>query len=301
MTPAENLRGGLIVLFAMAAFAVEDALVKDLTARLPVGEVMAMLGFAGAAVFAAIAGDAGRRAILRAFRSRAVLWRNLGEGVSGATFVPALALVPISTVAAVFQATPLAVTAGAALFLGETVGWRRWAAVGTGFAGVLMIIRPGLEGFQPAAALVLVTVLSIAMRDLVTRKVPAEVPSVAVACHGFLAVGLVGLGFLAVTGGAAVPTARDAAQIGAAVAAGAAGYYAIVAAMRLADASALMPFRYARLVFSLIIGALVFAERPDAPTLAGAGLILGAAFYTYLRERHLSRRRVERAGTVAAE
>lgn len=301
MTPAENLRGGLIVLFAMAAFALEDALVKDLTTRLPVGEVLAVLGFGGAAVFAAIAGDAGRRAILRAFRSRAVLWRNLGEGVSGATFVPALALVPISTVAAVFQATPLAVTAGAAIFFGETVGWRRWAAVGTGFAGVLLIIRPGLEGFQPAATLVLVTVFAIAMRDLVTRKVPVEVPSVAVACHGFLAVGLVGFGFLAVTGGAAVPTVRDAAQIAAVVAAGAAGYYAIVAAMRLADASALMPFRYARLVFSLIIGALVFAERPDATTLAGAGLILGAAFYTYLRERRLSRLRMRPAGASAAE
>lgn len=299
--PSDNLRGGLGVVFAMAAFAVEDALIKDLTSRLPLGEVMLALGLGGALVFAVIAGDAGRRAILRAFRQPAVLWRDLGECLSGATFIPALALVPISTVAAVFQATPLAVTAGAALFLGETVGWRRWAAVTAGFLGVLMIIRPGLEGFQPAAALVLITVVSIAMRDLVTRRVPAEVPSVAVACHGFLAVAVTGLGFLAVTGGAALPSPRDGLEMAAAIASGAAGYYAIVASMRVADASALMPYRYSRLVFSLILGALVFAERPDLPTLAGAALILAAAFYTYLRERRLSARARARAGEAAPE
>jgi drug/metabolite transporter (DMT)-like permease len=161
--------------------------------------------------------------------------------------------------------------------------------VTAGFLGVLMIIRPGLEGFQPAAALVLVTVLSIAFRDIITRSVPADLPSAAVACHGFLSVAAVGLGFLFVTGGAALPSVADAGRMAAAVGTGAAGYYAIVAAMRIGDTSALMPYRYSRLIFSLIIGMAFFAEHPDAPTLAGAGLILAAAFYTYLRERRVSR------------
>jgi len=299
MTAAGNLRGGLIVTFSMAAFAVEDALVKSLTARLPLGQMMLMLGLGGAAVFFLVAGDAGRRGILRGFSSGTVMLRNLGECVSGATFIPALALVPISTVAAVFQATPLAITAAAALFLGETVGWRRWSAVTAGFIGVLMIIRPGLEGFQPAAALVLVTVISIAFRDIITRSVPADLPSAAVACHGFLSVAAVGLGFLAVTGGAAAPAAADLGRMAGAVGAGTAGYYAIVAAMRIGDASALMPYRYSRLVFSMIIGLLFFAEHPDAMTLAGAALILAAAFYTYLRERRGARPR--RASGAAAE
>lgn len=288
---ADNLRGGLVVTFSMAAFAVEDALVKHLTTRLPLGEVMLLLGLGGAAVFFAIIGDAGRRGVLRGFRSGTVMLRNLGECISGATFIPALALVPISTVAAVFQATPLAITAAAALFLGETVGWRRWTAVILGFAGVLMIIRPGLEGFQPAAALVLVTVVSIAFRDIITRRIPADLPSGAVACHGFLSVAVVGLGFLAVAGGAVLPSARDLGLMAAAVAAGASGYYAIVAAMRIGDASALMPYRYSRLIFSMMIGIAFFAEHPDALTLAGAALILAAAFYTYLRERRIARAR----------
>ncbi len=214
--------------------------------------------------------------------------RTVAEAASAATFVTALSLVPISTVAAVFQATPLAVAAGAALVFGERVGWRRWTAIIVGFAGVLLIIRPGLDGFRPEAMLVLLTVVSIALRDLVTRRIPPEVPSVAVAFHGFFALVLTGALILAFTGAPVPPAAPDLARLGAAVLFGTTGYYAIVAAMRLSDASILMPFRYARLVFSLIIGVTVFSERPDALTLTGAGVILAAAFYTYLRERKLA-------------
>ncbi|MCU9848685.1 DMT family transporter [Defluviimonas sp. WL0024] len=285
----KNLHGILLVLFSMAAFSVEDAFIKVLTASLPVGQVLICLGFGGAAVFAALTGPAGWRRIGAALAVRQVALRSLAEAVAAVSFVTALSLVPISTVAAVFQATPLAVTAGAALVFGEAVGWRRWGAVGAGFAGVLMILRPGLEGFRPEAGLVLVTVAAIALRDLVTRRIPAEVPSLAVSFHGFFALVVAG-GLLLVLGPApAAITATAGAQIGAAILCGTAGYYAIVAAMRDADASALMPFRYARLVFSLAIGVAVFAERPDAMTLAGAALILAAAFYTYLRERKVAR------------
>lgn len=284
----QSLRGIVLVVFSMAAFALEDALIKDLTSRQPIGQVILTLGFGGALVFFVIAGDAGRVWILRALAVPQVLVRTLAEAGSAATFVTALSLVPISTVAAVFQATPLAVAAGAALVFGERVGWRRWTAIVVGFAGVLLIIRPGLDGFRPEAMLVLLTVVSIALRDLVTRRIPPEVPSVAIAFHGFFALVLTGALILAFTGAPVRPPAPDLARLGAAVLFGTAGYYAIVAAMRLSDASILMPFRYARLIFSLIIGVTVFSERPDALTLTGAGVILAAAFYTYLRERKLA-------------
>ena len=284
----QNLRGIALVVFAMAAFAVEDALVKSLTQRLPVGEVLAAVGFGGSLVFLVIAGGGGRAWIVRGLRHRTVVVRALSEGVSGATFATALSLVPISTVAAVFQATPLAVTAGAAMFLAEPVGWRRWSAVMAGFAGVLLIIRPGLEGFQPATALVLLSVLSVAFRDLVTRHVPARVPSAVISFHGFFVAFLTGLAMLAFGQPPVAPGLPDFARLTAAIASGAAGYYSIVAAMRLADASALMPFRYSRLLFSLVIGVLVFREHPDAATLVGASIVLAAAFYTYMRERRVA-------------
>ncbi|MCB2128735.1 MAG: DMT family transporter [Rhodobacteraceae bacterium] len=285
---SRNLRGIALVVFSMAAFSVEDAFVKALTGGLPIGQVLVMLGIGGAVVFAALVGPSAWRRMWAALLVPQVALRTAAEAVSGLTFVTALSLVPISTVAAVFQATPLATTAGAALFFGEAVGWRRWAAIVAGFAGVLLILRPGFEGFQPEAALVLVTVVTIAVRDLITRRIPAGIPSMAISFHGFFAVILAGAGLLAF-GPAPLPVSTlNWMQIAFAVACGTSGYYAIVAAMRAADASSLMPFRYSRLVFSMIIGAMVFAERPDPYTIAGAAVIVAAAFYTYLRERKLA-------------
>lgn len=282
-----NLRGIFLILFSMAAFSVEDAFIKALTGGLPVGQVMLMLGFGGMAVFAAVGGPRAWPRIARALFVRQVALRTLCEAVGAVSFITALSLVPLSTVAAVFQATPLAVAAGAALFFGERVGWRRWSAIAAGFAGVLMILRPGLAGFDPAVTLVLITVIAIALRDLVTRRVPADVPSVSVAFHGFFALFLSGIVLLSLGAAPAVPSQAEWARLSAAVICGTTGYYAIVAAMRAADASALMPFRYSRLVFSLLIGVVFFAERPDTMTLAGAALIVAAAFYTYLRERRI--------------
>ncbi|WP_284164186.1 DMT family transporter [Frigidibacter sp. SD6-1] len=280
-----NLRGILLVLYSMAIFAVEDALMKHLSAAMPVGQLLIIIGLGGMAAFAALAGPHGRRGLWAALRNRPVFWRTAAEAVSAITFVTALSLIPLSTVAAVFQATPLAVTAGAALFLGETVGWRRWTAVAVGFAGVLMIIRPGLEGFRPEAGLVLITVFSIALRDLVTRAIPASLSSAVVSFHGFLGVVVAGLVLIAAGQRPAMPDGSGMALLVLTLFCATTGYLAIVASMRAAEASALMPFRYARLIFSLAIGVLFFAERPDGLTLCGAALILAAAFYTYLRER----------------
>lgn len=280
-----NLRGILLVLYSMAIFAVEDALMKYLSTAMPVGQLLLIIGLGGMAVFALAAGRRGRAGLWAALGNPPVLWRSLAEAVSALTFVTALSLIPLSTVAAVFQATPLAVTAGAALFLGETVGWRRWTAVGVGFAGVLMIIRPGLDGFRPEAGLVLVTVFAIALRDLVTRAVPKALSSQVVSFHGFLGVVVAGLILIAAGQRPAMPDGAGMALLVLTLFCATTGYLAIVASMRLAEASALMPFRYARLIFSLAIGVLFFAERPDLLTLAGAALIVAAAFYTYLRER----------------
>ncbi|HPE25459.1 DMT family transporter [Albidovulum sp.] len=283
-----NLRGIALVLFAMAAFSVEDALIKALTESLPIGQVLMIVGVSGTLVFMIAAGDGGRAATVRAALVPSVLLRTLSEGVGALTFVTALSLLPLSTVAAVFQATPLAVTAGAALFMGERVGWRRWLAVVAGFVGVLMIIRPGAEGFQAEALLVVVTVVVIAARDLITRRIPPHVASVAVSCHGFFAVAVSGAALIALGDRPVMPDGSALWKIGFVVLCSTTGYYAIVAAMRMAEASALMPFRYARLVLSLAIAVVVFAEHPDAMTLAGAAVILCAAFYTYLRERKIA-------------
>jgi drug/metabolite transporter (DMT)-like permease len=283
----DNLRGIVLMTAAMAGFAMEDMLIKRVSAHLPVGQILLVLGVAGAFVFALMA----RRQGVVFWSARAlhpaVLLRNVAEMVGTIGFVTALALVPLSTASAILQASPLAVTLGAALFLGERVGWRRWSAIAVGFLGVLIVIRPGMETFQPNSLWAVLGVIGLSARDLATRGVPRDVTTIQLSAWGFAAVGILGAGMLAVTGGAAMPDVPQAAHLAAALAFGVASYWAMTTATRVGDVSSIMPFRYTRLVFALALGAIVFGERPDLPTLAGAALVIGSGLYTLARERRL--------------
>lgn len=288
-----NTRAILLMVAAMLGFTLEDTFIKSMTHGLPVAQVLMTIGIGGSLAFALLTVlQRGTLAPLvhRDMRSPAMLARTFSEGVSSIFFVTALALVPLSTVAAVFQATPLAVTAGAALFLGEKVGWRRWTAIFVGFIGVLMIIRPGGETFDVNALLPAITVFGIATRDLITRQLRADIPSTSVSFYGFAALILSGLVILPFSPEPpAWPQSHEWGLIAGAVVFGVGGYYAIVLSMRMGDAGAVMPFRYTRLVFSLILGVIVFGERPDLWTLLGATTILATGLYTFLREAALAR------------
>lgn len=294
-----NLRGIFLVVAAMAAFTIEDVFIKSLSSVMHVGQVLILLGLGSTIVFAVMAHLQGHSVLMpRAWRMQPML-RAFTECISALGFAAALSMVEISTVAAVFQVTPLAITMGAALFLGEEVGWRRWSAIAVGFAGVLLIIRPGLDGFEPAALLVLLAVVGVAARDLLTRVMDSAVPSSVVSFQGFLMLIPAGLIQLAFLPGTVRPViGLEWVQLGGGILFGVLGYYWIVAAMRVGDAAAVTPFRYSRLLFSILLGMLVFGERPDLMTLAGSGLIIGSGLYTVLRERRLARaaRRVAAQG-----
>jgi len=281
---ASNLRGIALMVLSMAFFAIEDMFLKWAAADLPVGMVIFVAGAFGAPVFVIMARAEGRRTLVRAAWHPAVMLRNAGEMAGTFAYIHALAVVDLSTVSAVLQALPLAVTLGAALFMGETVGWRRWTAIAVGFAGVVTVIRPGMEGFQPQALWVLVTVLGLALRDLATRAIPADCSSAQVSAWGLMAVGLLGA-LMMVPGGAVVPDVAQAGTLFGALVFGTAGYWLVVSASRTGEVSVVSPFRYARLVFAITIGALVFDESPDGFTLAGAALIIGSGLYALARER----------------
>jgi drug/metabolite transporter (DMT)-like permease len=285
-----NVQGILLVIGAMAAFTLEDMFIKSLSEQLPVGQILILLGIGSGSVFALLAKWQGHQILApRAWRRLPVL-RALCEAVAAVSFASSLALVDISVVAAVFQATPLVITMGAALFLGEQVGWRRWSAILVGFAGVLMIIRPGLAGFEPAALLVLVSVVAVAGRDLMTRVMDSAVPSTVVSFQAFAVVIPAGAILLLLTpGDARLLVGNEWLMMLGGVIFGVLGYYGIVTAMRVGDASAVTPFRYSRLVFSILVGVAMFNERPDAMTLVGAALIILSGLYTFMRERRLAR------------
>lgn len=287
----ENLRGILLMVAAMACFAVEDVFIKQVAERLPVGQILMILGAGGALAFALMARGRGQRLLSRALLTWPVMLRNLGEVVGTMGFVLALTLTSLSSASAIIQATPLAVTLGASLFLGAQVGWRRWSAIIVGFLGVLLIIRPGLEGFEPASLFAVQGVIGFAIRDLATRVTPRSVGSLQLSAYGFAFLVPLGALMLALSGGSATPTGPEAMRLAGALAAGVVGYYMLVEAMRVGDVAVVAPFRYARLLFALILAITVFGERPDALTLTGAAIIIASGLYTLLRERALSRRR----------
>jgi drug/metabolite transporter (DMT)-like permease len=285
-----NLNGILLVIVAMAAFTVEDVFIKQLSGSMAVGQILLFLGFGTACIFAVIATLRRKNIFARAAWRKPFLYRMLAEGFAAMAFATSLSLVDISVVAAVFQVTPLAITLGAALFLGEAVGWRRWSAILIGFSGVLLIIRPGLSGFEPEVLLVVIAVVCVAARDLITRHMDIDVDSTVISFQGFAASVIAGPILLTATGGEIVALNQtEILMILGAMIFSAVGYYGIVAGMRMGDASVMTPFRYTRLLFSIIAGMLVFSERPDTLTLLGASLIIGTGIYTVLRERKLAR------------
>lgn len=278
------------MVLAMAGFAVEDAFIKSVSGRIPIGQVLIYMGLAGWIGFSLLARRKGYRAFGRGFWHPAVMLRNGTEILGTASYLWTLTILPLALTSALAQAVPLFVTLGAILFFDAKVGWRRWLAIGIGLAGVLVILRPGFEGFRPEALFGVFAAIALAARDLATRPIPPTIHPLQLAAWGFLAVVPAGLVLLPLSGGMVQPSGLDMARIGAAILASMAAYYALTRAMQTGEIAFVTPFRYIRLVFAMIFGWALFAERPDGLTLLGAAIVIGAGLYTLWRERALMRR-----------
>lgn len=284
----DNLRGAALMVLAMLAFAIEDMLIKFMAAALPVGQIIGMIGLGSAVLVGALLVAQGQPLFSRSMLTPAIAIRSLGELVGTLGFVTAIALIPLSTASAILQATPLFVTLGAALFLKETVGWRRWMAILVGFAGVLLIIRPGMEGFNWLSLFALQGVVGLGLRDLATRRVPRETSTLQLSFLAFLVLIPAAAILTAINGTALVALSpANWTYLALSLVIGIVAYYGIVAAMRIGEVSFVTPFRYSRILFALIIGTLVFTERPDTLTLLGATTVVASGLYTLWRERNV--------------
>ena len=282
----DNLRGALIMVLAMLGFAIEDMFIKLMAGALPVGQIIGMIGLGGAIIFAIILKRQNTPIFDSAMLSAPIALRSFGELVGTLGFVTAIALTPISSASAILQATPLTVTLGAALFLKEPVGWRRWAAIIVGFMGVLLIIRPGLDGFDWLSLFAIQGVIGLAIRDLATRRVPPNTSSMQLSFLAFLVL-VPASALLMVFAGTPprVPEPLHLAYLGCALGIGVFAYYGIVVAMRMGEVSFITPFRYSRMLFALIVGVAIFGETPDMMTLIGGTIIVMSGIYTVWRER----------------
>lgn len=281
----DNLRGITLMVAAMVGFAIEDMFLKLSAAEMPTGQVIFATGLFGALVFAVIALVKGASLVRREMWLGMAGWRNFGEVIGTCGYVTSLALIPLSMASAILQAQPLTITCCAALFLGEQVGWRRWTAVCVGFIGVLIVIRPGTDGFQPEALWGVMGVIGLTLRDIATRQVPRSISSIQLGFTALLAMTVLGAVMLVIQGGPVMLDMQKTLVLSGALVSGTAAYVAVVAAARVGEMSVVTPFRYIRLLFALIIGAIVFSESPDRWVLIGAAMIIGSGLYTLARER----------------
>ncbi|MEY4981834.1 MAG: hypothetical protein RIR62_100 [Pseudomonadota bacterium] len=288
MALSDNLRGALYMNVAMAAFTLNDTAMKAAMQHLPLWQAIAMRGLLTLGPLMLVAHLAGGLR-LRLPRHDAVVVgiRSLAEVASTLLFLAALIHMPIANLSAIMQSLPLAVTLAAALVFGERVGWRRMTAILVGFAGVLVIIRPGPAGFDIWSLMGLASVAFVVLRDLATRKLSRAVPSASVAVFASIAVTGTALG-LSPLSGWVMPTARDAGLILAAAACLVVGYNFVIMVMRVGDIGFVAPFRYTSLLWAIVLGWLVFGTLPDGLTLFGAALVVGSGIFTLWRERRLS-------------
>lgn len=282
---SENLRGALFMSGSMAAFTANDALMKSLAGDVPLTQAIFMRGVVttllmlmlarllGGLQWRIPAGDRWRLAV-----------RSCTDVLTSYFFLTALFHMPIANATAILQSLPLTVTLAGAIFLGETVGWRRYLAICVGFLGVLLVVKPGLEGFSIYGVYALVAVALVTVRDLVTRGMSNEVPTLTIALVN--AVGVM-IAFGVVTAfqpWTPITATTSWAILGASVTIILA-YTCAVSAMRHGEISAVTPFRYTGLLWALLLGWLFFADWPDVITLCGAGLIVASGLFAFHRQR----------------
>lgn len=269
---------------AMACFIVNDSLVKLASASLPAGQLIFVRGMMASLLVLAVMRATGVPARPGQLARGWVAGRAAIDAVASLTYLVSLFHLPIANATAINMASPLFIVALAGPLLGERVDARRWLAIVAGFAGVLLVIQPRVEGFNAFALLCLFATLLHALRDFATRRVPAGVPSLAVTLATAIAVTLLA-GLMSIPQGWVAIGLREWALLATASVFLAAGYHLIIRSVRSGDVSVVAPFRYSGLLFALLIGWVVWGDVPNALAWAGIGLLMAAGLYLIRRER----------------
>ncbi|WP_170434066.1 DMT family transporter [Ruegeria arenilitoris] len=285
MTP--NVKGALLMMGSMAAFTVNDTLVKAAGQEVPLFQLVALRGLLATILVFALARHLGALHLRFGRHDRwLVAFRCVAELSATFFFLTALMQMPLANVTAVLQALPLTVTLGAALFFSEQIGWRRIMAIALGFAGMLLIVRPGPDGFSIYAMYALIAVICVTARDLITRRMSPEVPSMVVTLATSLTI-TTGAAIASVFQGWVPMTAGSGMLIASAAVFVLLGYLFSVMVMRVGEVSFVAPFRYSSLIWALGLGWAVFGDWPDRITMLGAALVVTAGLFTLFRERAL--------------
>ncbi len=289
----DNMRGALLMTVAMAAFTMNDAFMKGLSDELPLFQSIFLRGLIVVPLMVVLCLLMGQFRFSFSRRDWRLMLIRTGAEMGGAyLFITALFNMPIANVSAILQSLPLTVSLVAALVFREPLGWRRFTAILVGFAGVMLIVRPGGSDFNVYSLYALAAVAMVTVRDLAARRMSAEVPSTIVALVAAVGVMLMaGVGLAIeewqpVTGQAWIQlTGAGVLIIG--------GYIFSVSSMRVGELGFVAPFRYTGLLVAIILGMVVFGEFPKPLTILGAAIVVMTGLFTLYRERILRIRRAK--------
>ena len=276
------LAGIGFMLMAVFLFALNSAVGKWFVANYPVGEFMLIRSCFTLLFLSPLIWRAGRSAFASAPRPGLQLLRVVLGSVEVAMFFWAVSYLPLADTTTFYLAGPIYVTALSVLLLRERVGWRRWAAVLIGFTGVVIALRPSSSSFTLPALIALSGSIMYALVLITTRALRSTNDVVLMTTYfiGAVAFGLVTLPF-----GWVAPTWFDLMCLAGVGLSNIVAQFAVIRALKLASASVVVPYQYTLIVWSVVFGWLMFAELPDAYTVVGAAIIVGAGLYIFWRER----------------
>jgi len=282
-------RGIALMLAGTFVLTVNDATMKWLGGHYPVGQIMFMRGLFSLLPVALLVWYAGGLASLRIRAWRAQALRGALVVASTFAFVTGVTLMPLADAIAILFTGPLFIVALAPWLLGERIGWRRWAAVGVGFCGALIMVRPTGAGWQFVALLPLASAFMGALRDIITRRLSAVDGTNATLLVTMASVPLVAVwswpvGMVWTDVAWVMPSA---AHLGLAAMTGlllGTAHFCMIEAFRLAEAGVLAPFKYTNFLWALLLGFLIWGDLPGPSVLLGAGLVICSGLYVLHRE-----------------
>ncbi len=275
---ANNRIGIAAMIGAMGCFIVNDALIKYVSQSMASGQLLFLRGIAASLLVLLAAHALGATRHLARVTERPVLLRAGVDGIGSVLYVVSVMHLPLANATSINMASPLFITVLAAIFYGDAVGRARWIAIGVGFAGVLLIVRPQADGFNAFSLVCLVGTLLHSLRDLMTRRIHAGVPSILITLTTIVAVMLVSAALSATQVWQPI-RAADLALLGVAAAFMASGYFLVVTSMRRGEMSLIAPFRYSALLFALALGFVVWGDVPDAVAACGIVLLFASGVY----------------------
>lgn len=299
--PGQNTRGILFLVAGVAVFSVQDLILKLLSGGYPLHQAMVLRSLTAIPFLLVLVHlDGGLRSLFTP-GTRAMVWRGVVMFLAYTSYYLALAALPMATTVALYFSAPLFITVLSVFFLAERVGPRRWIALLAGFAGVLIMVRPGSDLFDWAALLPVLSGLTYAISMIGARRLGTTESAAALAFWGnavFLVAALVMsaiFGSGAFEGGShpslafllrgwVMPDAFDLMLMMACGVIAAAGLTLLTQAYRIGEASVVTPFEYTGLLWSVVYGWVFWRDWPTMPDWAGIAVIVAAGLYILWRE-----------------